>query len=115
MRKAPTHSANVYLVAYRSHAHCQMRSMSRDYSQLSPAKTQTKAPPGLADRGCNVCDYLVRVPMAMPVAMSVVDGIGGLVHDRGLGGQDHPGDRRRVEHCGPRDLDRGDDAVGEQG
>jgi predicted Zn-dependent protease with MMP-like domain len=46
------------------------------------------------------------------VTVAVVFFLRGFVNYRRLGGEDHPRDRRGVEHRGPGDLDWVDDAVG---
>ena len=48
------------------------------------------------------------------VAVAVVFCLGGLFHDRRLGRENHPRDRRRVQHRRAGDLDGVNDAVGNQ-
>ena len=55
--------------------------------------------------------HLVMVVMAMAVVILFV---AYFLDDRRLSGQHHPSHRRRIQNRGPRDLDRVDDAVGDQ-
>jgi hypothetical protein len=57
-------------------------------------------------------NYLVSVAVVAVPRVGIR--LGRLVDNRGLGGEDHPRDRRGVEHLGPRELDRIDDTVGYQ-
>ena len=83
--------------------------------QCSPltARLSQRNTPGRSAGGASYADCLVRV--------AVVDRgrgraalFGRLLHDRGLGREDHPRHRRCVEHRRASHLHRVDDAVGEQ-
>ncbi len=54
--------------------------------------------PGPCGPGVLRCWLLVRVTVAVTVAVAVVFGLGRLLDDRRLGGENHPGHRRRVDH-----------------
>src|SRR3954454_7479224 len=89
---------------------------------ISPWKTS--APHGKEPMGSvSFAAYLVKqsagASVAVPVPVTVAGPCGvvlllGLVHDQGLGGQQHAGDRRGVHQRGAGHLDRVEDALGDQ-
>ena len=72
-----------------------------------------KAPPALSGPGALVVARSVVV-MSVTVAMAVIFSLFRLLDDEGLGGQQHRGDRCGILKSRPSDLDRVDDAGGDQ-